>query len=435
MMNERDRAEAQTLRRRRLVLAFRLGSDRPSLLDEPRHNRTLGGGAGMAVLCMLGAGIFGVVDAGPPDDWKQDGNVVVAEGSATRFLIDDGKLRQIVNETGLRLALGGTTESDEAVTVDQKVLARLPVGEAIGSAEMPSTPPEIDALPRYLTCVRGQQVSVVIGREAPASSPESPQAAVVYDGRGYWLLSGGKRFDVTDAEARARLGYDVSDVVPVPPGLVADVPEGPAMTPVELSDDGEAAGDPEYLSAGALVADEGDGALYVASEGALHPVPNRTSLQLIYGPELPERTEVSSDVLRTAPVGRALGSSDWPDAPPPPSPAAARAWTCSSNSGDVAVMDMLPKRNTTRTPGAADISKATIWQASGPALLVGTSRAAREPSAGAPAVLIAEGRGFPIEDSAALSALGYDGSRLQVVPASWLRMMPLGAPLERIEID
>ncbi|MGH3328608.1 MAG: type VII secretion protein EccB [Streptomycetales bacterium] len=432
-MNERDRAEAQTLRRRRVVLAFRLGSDRPSLLDEPRHNRTLGGGAGMAALCMLGAGIFGVVDAGPPDDWKRNGNVVVAEGSATRFLVDDGTLRQIVNETGLRLALGSAADTDETITVDEKLLARLPRGANIGSDEMPSAPPQIDASPSYLTCVRGRQVSVLIGRAAP-SGQEAAQAVAVYDGERYWLLAGGRRFDVSDAEVRARLGYDDSDVVPVPEGLVADVPKGPDMAPVELSDAGGGAGDPDLLGVGTLVTDTDDGALYVASGGRLHPVPNRTTLQLIYGPDLPASTEVSGDVLSTAPVGRPIGSPDWPDAPPL-ARAPRQVWSCSSNSGDVAVIDTLPKSNTTRTPGARDLSKATIWQASGPALLVGASRAAREPSAESPAVLVAEGRGYPIEDSAALSALGYDGSRLQVVPASWLRMLPLGAPLEQIEVD
>jgi len=429
-INERDLAEERVLLRRRLRLAFLRGSRRGSLLDQPRPNRALAGGVGVTVLATLGAGIAGIVRDDPPEGWNRDGAVVVAEESGTRYLIDDGRRRPVINDTSLRLALGASPPTP--VTVEQDVLRALPEGEPLGREGWPFFPPallENGAVPSV--CVRGDEQAVLLGGDTAVGGA----AAVLVRGRGaVWLVAEGRRFRLATRSVQRLLGYGRARALPVPNGWLDVVRVGVTLRQVQLprSTRRERAR-PPFLRSRTLVSERGSGRLYVASGGALRPVANRTALQLVYGTSVPRPRPVRRGVVRTQRIGTPIGSARMPAAPPQLAATRDR-WVCGHRRGARA-LEQLPVAGLDRTEGRIADDHAVVWQPDGSAALVGVSRASAEPTEEHPAYLVSEGRAFPVTGTDVLGALGYDGERLQVIRPSLLKLLPPGPQLARIDLD
>jgi hypothetical protein len=423
-LSDQDQADAQRLQSRRVLLAFRRGSDHQSPESEPHPGRALLAGLVLAALATLIAGVVGLTRGGPPKGWDREGNVVIDDENGTLYIIESGALRQVANETSLRLAYPSGPPTP--VRVDGETIASRPHGATFGRADLPARPPTLaPASSRLLTCAEGNQSAVIVGSTAP---PADQAVAVVNSGKALYLVAGPRLHRLADLTTVSRLGYPVDRIVKVPPQLLTVLSQGPLMAAATLPRARPLpAGAPPWLRTGSRVTDTSNGRWYLAVNGVLRPVANQTALNLIFGTRLPGTTRVPPAVIRAQRVGKTIGTRDTPDRPPKLTNLADRR-LCADEA--LRSVPTLPISGLASAPVPADSGRAVIWTPPDGGTLVAASKtAATAPSATDPVLLLAQGRAFPIESVEIMRALGYTGKPVTVMPKPWLDALPIADPL------
>lgn len=446
MLSDSDAVQAADLQRRRVLSAFTVGDAADPVSLARRPNRPLIGGVALTVLASLGTGIGTLLTDDVPKDWAREGNVVVRQSSAERFLSTGGELRPVRNDTSLALA---GLPSPRTVKVDEVRFTTRPVGPAVGITGAPAQRPQVpaDEVPWWACQQTGQPLAVLTGG-GPTTGGRALLAAVG-EPASLLLVADGVAHPVT-AEVAQALGYDPAAARALPPAFAAllvggaplqrlpapapappppvqpspAVPPGtaplPAPAPIPA---------PAFLTAGTLLQDTGDDALYVADAGQLRPVAGPTALRLLYGGPAPAPVRISADELRQVPEGPALEVPDFPASPPPVT--AAGTIVCISTAGGVVAEEAtLPTLGLQPGPAAQDPTRATVWQPPGVAALVRPDSSIRAAVTSAdPLLLVADGQSFPVPEEAALGALGYTGEQVRPRPAAWLALIGRGPAL------
>jgi len=423
-LSDQDQTDAQRLQSRRVLLAFRRGSDHQSPENEPHPVRALLAGLVLAALATLVAGVVGLLRSTPPEGWDSEGNVVVDDETGTLYVIDSGALRPVANETSLRLAFPSGPPTP--VRVDRDAIASRPHGVAFGRADLPARPPRLTPPgSRLLTCAEGTQPAVIVGSTAP---PAAYAVAVVSAGGTLFLATGPRMHRLADLTTVSRLGYRVDRVVQVPPQLPTLLPQGSPMAATTLPRARPLrAGTPPWLRTGSRVNDAGNGRWYLAVNGVLRPVANSTALNLIFGTRLPRATRVPPAAIRAQRVGGTIGARDTPERPPKLTNLAGGRLCVDEGLRSVPA---LPISGLVSAPVPAESGKAVIWTPPDVgALVAGSENAAAAPSARDPVLLLAQGRAFPIESAEIMRSLGYAGKPVTVAPKPWLDALPIAAPL------
>ena len=423
MSEDRHALEAQRLERSRLLQAFRRGGRRRSLLDEPRPGRALVLGTGVVALVTVAVGVAGLVSGSAPRGWDTPGNLVVDPSTGTRYVVTASGLRPIVNDTSLHLIYGARPPAP--IEVDHDLITARPGGAPVGVPEAPYEPPALIRGAAVLTCERGRDRGIVATTDRFAAG-----ALVVASGARRYLVTQGRAYPVTRDAARALgVGYPhAPDVSPEWLGLLA---EGPALR-APHPPRGEPRG-PSWTGPGTLVAERQSGRLFVAWRGALRPVANRTTLELVYRGRLPRPVVVGRAAIGTQRIGPTLGSPRWPDQPPPVDQQGKR-WACVTTTGAAAAAARPPVAGLTTSPAEARRRIAVYTPRRG-AVLVAPGGKAAPSSRGPAAYLLAAGRAFPVATSEALAALGYSPADALRVPRPWLRSLPAGPRLARIDLQ
>jgi Type VII secretion system ESX-1, transport TM domain B len=425
-LSEQDQSEARRLQSRRVLLAFRRGSDHQSLENEPHPGRALIAGLVVAALATIIAGAVGLLRGSLPDGWDDEGNVVVDEESGIVYIVDSGALRPVANETSLRLAFPGGPPA--LVRVDRAAITSRPQGAVFGRADLPARPPRLltEASRRLVTCVQGDQVLVIAGSEAP---PGGEAAAVMIMGQKLFLSTGRQLHRLADFETASRLGYPRNQVIQVPAQLATWLPQGSAMSAIRLPPRRALPkGTPPWLQTGTRVTDGAD--WYVAVNRVLRPVRTQTTMQLVFGPRAPRPTKVKAAELRAQRKGAPLDVAGHPSRPPKLTNLSGQ-WPCVDDAlRSVAKLPIAGLITSSVPPGSG---QTVIWTPRERGTLVAASKqAATAPSADDPVILLTEGEAFPIESKTVLESLGYAGQSVTVAPQAWIDSLPLAKPLDQL---
>ncbi|RKN43029.1 type VII secretion protein EccB [Streptomyces hoynatensis] len=237
MATTRERADAHAYDSRRRSTSLLRGADEAARDPRRRLNRTLAAGTVLAVLLMAGFGIAGWLGGGRGPALPSAGAVVVGEDGDS-YVVSDGTVHPALNLSSALLVGGG-----QLTRVRQATLDAAPRGLPVG---IPGAP---DALPDEGRLLDGDWTLCVIPAETggsptrtalyvsvPGVAPGEGAAGVTLlaqtDDGGLWLLTEGRRHALTEA-VRGLLGLQRVRPVPLPPEVLATVPEGPAITAPE----------------------------------------------------------------------------------------------------------------------------------------------------------------------------------------------------------
>ena len=132
----------------------------------------------IGALVVLGFLAYGFVSRGGNTDWREEGAVVVARESGTRFVYLSGLLHPVANLTSARLIAGGGTD---VVYVSENSIAEAPRGEPLGILGAPDTVPEAELLVHEDWTACSALVELESGAVAPSVqvAPGVPEPRVV----------------------------------------------------------------------------------------------------------------------------------------------------------------------------------------------------------------------------------------------------------------
>ena len=452
MLADRDAVEAADLQRRRVVASFTSGDASDPVVLARRPNRAVLGGIALTVVACLGTGVGTLLTDDVPKDWAADGNVVLRKATGDRYLSADGRLRPVRNDTSL--ALAGLPDP-RTVEVDEVRFGTRPVGAPLGIAGAPARRPMLPEqdVP-WWACQQAGEPLALLTAGGPTGGGRALLARTAQPGV-LLLVADGTAHPVTEQVAVA-LGYDPGAARALPPEFAAVLPVGrplgllprpagpprPAPAPVPAAVPGvpaapppPPASPPAYLSAGTLVQDTGDDALYVADAGQLRPVSGQTTLRLLYGGPPPTPFRITSQERRDVPEGPPLQVVDFPATPPPV--VRAESWVCVSSAGGVvAEAAELPVLGLTAGPVPTAPGGARVWQPRDVASLVRVDTSLRAAVTEAdPLLLVAGGRAHPVPAEETLALLGFDEDQVRPRPAAWLAVVGRGPALEPLDPD
>jgi type VII secretion protein EccB len=445
MQSRRDQVHAYSYQVSRLTSAL-VEAD-PDSLEPPTRRVSRGIRGGVAVASLIAAVVFGVALFTPPSNavLRQAGTLFVQKDTGGRYLVRDGVLHPVRNMTSARLILGPRMTT---TTVSAKAVASLPHGEPIGVAGWPDDLSPAVLLNRgvWRTCSVGAAspsdadapvLSTVVGAP-PLTTRLGGDALLVAEpsrdgGSTLHLLWRGRRLRLADSAVRDALGYAAVEPAPVTSDWLALIPEGPVLMAPQVAGRGEpgpALGDTATVVGDIVEVRTGTGEvshLLVTREGLA--ALNRTQYLLAStqsGPAL----ELGVDGLAgTARTTLRLDAA-LPTTPPAVPQDIGSRVPCAdvSLSGRAGSASVVTEPRPISTPRQRQLTAA-----SGGGALVGLLDAREQVSQ----VFLVDGsaQAYPIADTQALTALGYDQRQVVTVPPAFLALLPQGPSIRRIDVE
>ncbi|MEU5941302.1 type VII secretion protein EccB [Micromonospora sp. NPDC047548] len=324
MQTQRDHVHAHQFQMGRMSSALVLGD--PSSDELPARRALVGLLAGVliAVLALVGFGVYGWLVPGGNTDWRASGTIVVEKQTGNRYLYLEGRLRPVPNLTSAML-LAGSGSTIRLVSAQS--LAGVPRGSMIGLVDAPQSPPatgNIVAGP-WLACLSGvgpvppsaDSTTTTGGTPPPPGSVPAPGPAeqsppdqhapgargaatlpiginfdpnaaatpldadrfvLVTDHTSRYLVRSGTKHPVGDGTVIAALGLTSEQPVTAPADWLSALPDGPDIAPARLPGAGTpgpaVAGAPHLI--GQLYRQDGVGSgddqLFVLTRQGLTPV-------------------------------------------------------------------------------------------------------------------------------------------------------------------
>lgn len=440
MATRKDLLKAHTFIHQRLMAA--LVNRDPDNPERPLRRIGMGTfiGAMLGILITAGFGLVGLINPGNSQDWKQDKTIVINTEAGGVMVYLGGRLYPTHNITSARLATGG----GPVKTVKSKTLRDVPRERTIGIRQAPAQLPSAKDLtafplrvcsapaPATLGVASGRVTSLEIGQgESPAAS-ESFVAKADGDGKEY-LVAGGTAYAMPNHAVAIQLGFG-QQVVRPGNAFLRSLPQGPALTPIDIPDAGSISRRPvEGVSQviGTLVHVEGAAKTYF----------------VLLDSGLAEITPLEAVVLEASTGRRSVAVQA--------SAANAARSTAQRTAGRPGMPATMPKRSET-----ADLEEKTVcafWadadhppqvafgQTTVPVttrnadpdqadtVVMGSLRGALVKAEGSlgtqdPGVLIVEGKRYGLADQTAKEALGYADVAPVQIPTQVLRLIPAGLP-------
>ena len=427
--------------RRRLAAAF-LRGDWTEVEELPRRpNRSVYAGIAVVVVAMVAVGVRSFLAGVPPQDWDDDGRLVVDEETSARYLSVDGTLRPVPNRTSAQLYSGADVT---VTTVGHRFVVQAPSGEPIGYPEAPLSPPTLLGEDQQWTaCATDGDALTLAVSGRPLQQPRAGTAdgLVVQVGGSdeRYLLDDERAYLIGSDAVLNALGYTVEQIRQVPREWLDLVPRGQTLRRLDLPrpQEGERTPTPLGRIGQVLVDDETDRRFVVDPDG-LRPFVNETSALLAVGRRAQPRTVPHAAILQ-APAGRPFGEPDLPDEPPLVPAGDAEAFPCVTEGADsIRVARGLDTDGLRRTLPPVSASRRTQVTTYLPADTGSLGRSAppgRRIDEDHPASLVADGAAYALPGESAVSALGYDSGQVHRLGEPWLALLPRGPVLEPLDGD
>jgi type VII secretion protein EccB len=251
MATRRDQLQAQRFLGQRVHSALVVRETDPEQPPFRRPAAAAFGSIALAVVALLAAGIYGVLNPGGNRSWRSGDVVIVVQETGARYVFVGDRLHPVLNYTSALLALG---QSAKTRTVSRESLIGVPRGPRIGIPDAPDTLP---AAGRMLTggwslCSRpaadrtgaAADESVLLAGADPGGARPLGDSALLVEvpatGDQYLIWRGHRhRVRQTDtvtvglalrAETRARVGPALVDILPAG-DTIAPIPVRAAGSP------------------------------------------------------------------------------------------------------------------------------------------------------------------------------------------------------------
>jgi hypothetical protein len=257
-----------------------------------------------------------------------------------------------------------------------------------------------------------------------------------------WLLTRGRRYELAGASA-VQLGLQRAPAVALPAEILDLTPEGPKIKAPDIPDKGTAAaGIPHgWLVADVLrvPADSGPRQSFVVLPDGLNPISDLTATLLVASGSREITTDTAA--VSAAPQSPAPGNRGWPDVLPalvgpqrdqplcfsttPGDPAGDAPWEVRTSLPGVVLMpgEQAVHTGTGDVPGVVD---EVVPRGSGALVRASTASGGD----GALTLVTDSGQRYPIPDRDAATRLHYDAAAVRQVPASFVRLLPVGPALD-----
>jgi type VII secretion protein EccB len=306
MQTQRDHVHAHQFQMGRMSSALVLGD--PASDEIPARRALIGLLAGVlvAVLIVIGFGVYGWLVPGGNTAWRKPGLIIVEKETGSRYVFLGDRLRPVRNLTSAMLILDGGTIK----LVSSASLAGVPHGPVIGLEQAPQAPPAPSAMSSgpWLACLGDQaRVTVNLDPKAPATPPAAGEFVLLRDGGNRYLVLDGVRHRLGDDAAAAALGVTSAEPVEAPAGWLGGLPEGEAVAAARIT--GAGAGGPliggQPTRIGDLFRQPGvNGAadqLFVLTEGGLSAL-DRTEFLLLTAASGGTVRDLSAAEVASAPL-------------------------------------------------------------------------------------------------------------------------------------
>ncbi len=459
MAGKRDQLQAHRFLVQRVISALVTRETDPEQPPLRRPWLAAGGSLAIAVLVLVGWGVYGFVVPGGNRAWRTGEAVIVVKETGARYVYVDGRLHPVLNYASALLALG---QHGQTRTVSRESLTGVPRGPRIGIPDAP------DALPGPRGVLRagwslcsapgadetGATVDdsvLLAGTEPAGGRPLDDRALLVEvpEVGDQYLVRNGYRHRIRRSDAvPVALALRAPTPARVGPAVVDVLAAGAPIAPIAVPDAGKpsaAVPGRADLRVGQLVvaATAGDAVQhYLVTAGRLRPIsPLQFDIQLADGRTA--RAYPGVDPVGV-PLNLTAAAAARMETPPAASPGAAPdrrpafagpaeticvTYDAGATTARVRVGATLPPADATvRTPGrtAAGLPLADR-------VFVPPGRAAlAEVGAGTLVLVTDQGRGYPLAGREVLGMLGYGGVTPARLPDGLVTRVPLGSVLDPV---
>jgi type VII secretion protein EccB len=302
MATKRDQLQSHQFLVQRVVSALTTRETDP---EQPPFRRPMGaafGSIALAVLVLVGFGVYGLIVPGGKTAWRTGESVIVEKETGTRFVYVDGRLHPATNYVSALLALG---KYAKPMNVSHSSLAGVPRGPRIGIPDAP------DALPApanllggaWSLCsepmkdVTGAAVdeSVLMVGHQPAggrSMDDDALLVAVSETGDQYLLRGGYRHRIRPTDVvTVGLALRSEPWATVGLELIDAIPSGEALRPIQVEGLGQpsrAVAGMKSLRIGQLLVVESTGGgrqYYLVERDQLRPItPLQYDIQRTFAP-------------------------------------------------------------------------------------------------------------------------------------------------------
>ncbi|MFC4604685.1 type VII secretion protein EccB [Rhodococcus kronopolitis] len=294
------------------------------MLHDPMRSQSRAMTVG-AVVAVVGLAACAALALVRPQDRIGDAPIVVGKDSGAMFVALGDTLHPALNLASARLISGS---SAAPVTVKESELGSRPRGALVGIPGAPSALPDgelsswsvcdtLDAGGNRVVSTAVLGVDPVLGEQAAALTDS--QALLARGSGGVFLVRAGtrSRVDLDDHAVSLAFGLDGVEPRPVSAGLLAAIPEAPALTPPQIDGRGEL---PSYSLGGKTVGSvvqvrgAGETAFYVLLRGGLQRVGQATADLIRYSDSQGDAATdtVTPDLVSRLPRSEDLAVSSFP---------------------------------------------------------------------------------------------------------------------------
>ncbi|SDP42085.1 type VII secretion protein EccB [Lentzea jiangxiensis] len=240
MQTQKDHVHAYQFLMQRMTTALTVGD--PSNMEPPTRRGRAGliTGAFVAVLIVIGFGVYGLIVPGGSTAWKKKGAILVEKESGTRYVFLDNMLVSTPNLASAMLIQGN---GNRVEVISRKSLEGLARGPRMGIQGAPDTVPAAKEIlpPSWLLCpttpAEGGRPGLVVNfvpDERNEPLPDDRYAPVQSADGKLFLIWRGIKYQVPDDKALVVFGLTATRAPRVPAAWLDLVPDGPALTPAPV---------------------------------------------------------------------------------------------------------------------------------------------------------------------------------------------------------
>ncbi|HSV66259.1 MAG TPA: type VII secretion protein EccB [Mycobacteriales bacterium] len=417
----------------------------------------------IAIVVLVGFGIFGLLRPGAKEGWKQPGTLVVEKETGTRFVYDetDDALHPVLNFASARLILNTPTVNVQLFS--RKSLSAAHRGVPYGIANLPDSLPDPGGLVTGPWTICSQPaspvptvtVSVAQGNAGTGLDPTS--ALLVRTGLKQFLIWNNTRLEIPNPQAALPALRFNATPLPVAASWVNSVPPGPDLKPIDVPNRGqpgvEVGGSSTVIGQVLKVPGEGSSAreqYWLVTSQGLATITETDALLLLGDPEEkrdayngrdPSAIQVPSVAVGQAQLTDPASTVGFPpSAPAPANPlpggpqVVCAAYSDTSGETDAVVVTLADKAPGIRPQASADLG--TGEMSSQVALPPGKAAVVRllphkgQQSSSTYLVTDAGGK-YPVPSKEVLNVLGYGTVAPVPVPGGILDLIRTGPALDQ----
>ncbi|MBB4906417.1 type VII secretion protein EccB [Actinophytocola algeriensis] len=288
MASKRDQLHAYQFLVQRVVSALVSRESDPEQPAFSRPGNAAFGGIALAIVALAAVGVYGFLNPGGNDAWRDGQSIIVEEETGTRYIYLDERLHPVANYASALLAIG---EHAATLSVSRDSLSGVPRGPRIGIPDAPDALPGTGQLLTDPWTLCSQPTPDPSGTAVPISVLMAGQRtdggqtladkavlAEVVETKERYLVVHGYRHLISEPDAVViGLALRATPAIRVAPAVVEAIPLGRPLAPIPVADMGKPANvlptKPEIRAGQLFEVSTSNGVQhYLAEVGRLRPI-------------------------------------------------------------------------------------------------------------------------------------------------------------------